>query len=183
MAQKIYTKVGDKGITSLFGGKKLPKSHLRIECYGTVDELNSFIGVFSDGISDADLKSKLKFIQDQLFTLGSNLACEPGKNLGISPIRNEDVEFLENQIDTMEAMLPPLKNFILPGGHFVVSMCHVARCVCRRAERRLVALNMDEPVDEVYLIYLNRLSDYLFVLSRKLGKDLGAEEIAWKPRG
>ncbi|MBK8704864.1 MAG: cob(I)yrinic acid a,c-diamide adenosyltransferase [Saprospiraceae bacterium] len=179
---RIYTKTGDKGDTSLFGGKRLPKSHLRIETYGTVDELNSFIGVLRDSTESKPIRSMLKEIQDRLFTLGANLASDPEKPLATPDILDSDIEALENAIDEMTEQLPPLKNFILPGGHTTVSFCHVARCVCRRAERLAVALMQEEPVDEQIIRYLNRLSDYLFVLARQLSKDLGVEEVIWQPR-
>jgi cob(I)alamin adenosyltransferase len=182
MAFKIYTKTGDAGETALFGGKRLPKSHLRIEAYGTVDELNSCIGVVRDSLTDEHFRQVLKDVQDRLFAVGANLATDPSKNLTPPDVKLADIQVLENEIDSMEANLPPLKNFILPGGHPAVSFCHVARCVCRRAERLVVALNLEEPVEPMVLQYLNRLSDYLFVLSRKIGQDLGAEEVVWKPR-
>ncbi len=182
MAFKIYTKTGDKGETGLFGGKRLPKSHIRIESYGTVDELNSYIGMLRDLAPKEDQKSLLKEIQDRLFTIGSNLASDPEKNMITPDIHETDIVLLEKAIDEMNELLPPLKNFILPGGHTTVSFCHIARTVCRRAERMVVALNHNEPVEEIVIRYLNRLSDYLFVLSRKFSQDLNAEEIAWHPR-
>ncbi len=180
MAFKIYTKTGDEGQTALFGGKRLPKSHLRIECYGTVDELNSFLGLVRDRTEDEHVRGILFEIQNRLFDLGANLASDPSKNLPSPTVGQTDIQLLEHEIDEMEATLPPLKNFILPGGHPTVSHCHVARCVCRRAERLVVALNMEEPVSPEVLKYLNRLSDYLFVLARKLGQNLGASEVVWK---
>ncbi len=182
MATKIYTKTGDKGETSLFGGKRLPKSHIRIEAYGTVDELNSWIGLLRDVSDSEEVKDLLKEIQDRLFTLGSNLASDPAKEMITPDIFEGDIERLEKAIDAMNESLPPLKNFILPGGHTSVSFCHIARCVCRRAERQVVNLALHEPVEELIIRYLNRLSDYLFVLSRKLAKDLNAEEVVWLPR-
>jgi len=182
MAFKIYTKTGDKGQTSLYGGRRLPKSHIRIDAYGTIDELNSHIGLIRDQISEAPLRSILKNIQDRLFTIGANLASDPEKEMKVPDILMSDVELLEKAIDEMNETLPDLKNFILPGGHTTVSYCHVARCVCRRAERITVALQKIEPVEEIVLVYVNRLSDYLFVLGRKLGMDLGAEEVAWNAR-
>lgn len=182
MAFKIYTKTGDQGETSLFGGKRLAKNNLRIEAYGTIDELNSFIGLLRDGLTNAEVREELRYIQNLLFTIGSHLATEPGKKLDIPDIQETDIRYLEVAIDKMESVLPPLKNFILPGGHPTVSFCHIARTICRRAERHLVALNKDEAVEDILMQYLNRLSDYLFVLARKLGKDLGAEEVIWKPR-
>ncbi len=180
---KIYTKKGDKGETSLFGGKRLPKHHLRIEAYGTVDELNSFLGLVRDGTPQDTTREFLKEIQDRLFALGSSLASDPEKNLITPDIRPGDITKLEDAMDKMNEELPPLKNFILPGGHTTVSHCHVARCVCRRAERRAVELAHNEPVEDIIIQYLNRLSDYLFVLGRKLALDLGAEEVVWAPRG
>lgn len=182
MAFKIYTKTGDAGETALFGGRRLPKSHLRIEAYGTVDELNSYLGLLRDLAADAHVSGLLKIIQDRLFTLGANLASDPSKNIAPPDLLPADIQLLENEIDTMEETLPVLKNFILPGGHPTVSHCHIARCVCRRAERLVVALNLEEPVEPMVLKYLNRLSDFLFVLSRKIGQDAGAEEVIWKPR-
>ncbi len=183
MASKIYTKTGDLGETSLFGGKRLPKNHLRIEAYGTVDELNSWIGLVRDSIEQNEIRTLLKQVQDRLFTLGSNLASDPDKDMITPDIQEADIEKLEQAIDDMNEVLPPLKNFILPGGHTTVSYCHLARCVCRRAERNVVALAQNEAVENIIIRYLNRLSDYLFVLARKLAQDLGVEEIAWKPRG
>lgn len=182
MAFKIYTKTGDLGETSLFGGKRLPKSHLRIESYGTVDELNSYVGLVRDNTPDESTRQLLKDIQDRLFTIGANLASDPSKNMSTPDIRLSDIEALEQAMDKMDEELPALKNFILPGGHTTVSFCHVARCVCRRAERYVVALNLSEPIEPILIKYLNRLSDYLFVLSRKLAKDLGAEEVVWQTR-
>jgi cob(I)alamin adenosyltransferase len=182
MAFKIYTKTGDKGDTSLFGGKRLPKNHLRIETYGTVDELNSYIGLVRDVLENEKFRSVLKEIQDRLFTIGSNLASDPAKSMITPDVLESDVELLEKEIDRMNENLPDLKNFILPGGHQYVSFCHLARCVCRRAERLVVALNLEEKVEPIIIHYLNRLSDYLFVLSRQISCDLGVEEIPWNPR-
>lgn len=182
MAFKIYTKTGDKGETSLFGGKRLTKSHLRIEAYGTVDELNAVLGLVRDSLQNEHLRSILKSVQDRLFTIGANLASDPAKNMSLPDLVPADIELLEKEIDSMEAELPPLKNFILPGGHVAVSFCHLARTVCRRAERHVVALHHSEPVENIILVYFNRLSDYLFVLGRKVAHDLGVEEIPWKPR-
>jgi cob(I)alamin adenosyltransferase len=182
MATKIYTKTGDTGETVLFGGKRLPKSHIRIEAYGTVDELNSWIGVIRDLTTAGNDKNLLKEIQDRLFTVGSNLASDPDKEMLTPDLLESDVEQLEQAIDAMNEDLPPLKNFILPGGHTTVSFCHVARCVCRRAERQVVNLALHEPVENLIVQYLNRLSDYLFVLSRHLAKKENVEEVVWKPR-
>lgn len=184
MAFKIYTKTGDKGQTSLWGGARVPKHHIRIEAYGTVDELNSYIGVVRDHLTNEEQRIALKTIQDRLFTLGSILATDPEKagKVKTPDLLDSDVEQLEHWIDALEKALPELKNFILPGGHPAVSFAHVARCVCRRAERLAVALDELEPIAEVVLRYLNRLSDYLFVLSRKIGNELGAEEVVWNTR-
>lgn len=178
MAFKIYTKTGDKGETGLFGGKRLPKSHLRIESYGTIDELNSYIGLVKDNYELPILKD----VQDRLFSIGGQLASNPEKNLSVLDVDEDDVQQLEHFIDQWEEELPALKNFILPGGHTVVSFCHIARSVCRRAERRVVALSLEEEVPQIIIHYLNRLSDFLFVLCRKIGKDLKVEEIIWKSK-
>ncbi len=182
MAFKIYTKTGDKGETGLFGGRRLPKNHLRIEAYGTVDELNAFIGLVSDHIEDDQLDAALKSIQDLLFVIGSNLASDPDKEMAVPDVKEADIEVLEAAIDQMEQSLPALKHFILPGGHVAVSHAHVARCVCRRAERLVVALASEELVLDIIIRYLNRLSDYLFVVARKIGHDLGVPERKWEAR-
>lgn len=179
---KVYTKKGDTGTTQLIGGTRVPKSSLKIEAYGTVDELNSHIGLIRDQkISDARVNELLE-IQDRLFTIGSLLAATTDSKMQLPLIAESDVEYLENAIDEMESTLEPMKSFVLPGGHTTVSFTHIARCVCRRAERIVVDLNQTEEVSPLVLKYLNRLSDYLFVLSRKLTSDLDASEIAWKPR-
>jgi cob(I)alamin adenosyltransferase len=183
MSTKIYTKTGDKGQTSLIGGTRLPKHHIRIEAYGTVDELNSFVGLVRDNISEKELFDLLIEIQDRLFTIGSLLAADPEKNkMQLPQLKESDVVLLEKAIDKMNETLPEMKSFVLPGGHPTVSHCHIARCVCRRAERAVLKLSENEKVDELIYKYLNRLSDYLFVLSRKLTHDLKASEIPWKPR-
>jgi cob(I)alamin adenosyltransferase len=187
---KIYTKTGDKGTTALFGGTRVPKDHIRIESYGTVDELNSYIGLIRDQEMNPHYKKTLIEIQDRLFTIGAILATprekEVKKNgelrLQKLGIVESDIELLENEIDAMEEALSPMTHFVLPGGHTTVSYCHIARCVCRRAERMAVHLDHNEPVDEIVIKYLNRLSDYLFVLARKLSNDLNAEEVKWIPR-
>ncbi|MBI2281660.1 MAG: cob(I)yrinic acid a,c-diamide adenosyltransferase [Bacteroidetes bacterium] len=180
---KIYTKTGDKGLTSLFGGKRVPKHHLRIEAYGTVDELNSYIGLIRDQKIDGDTFNILIEIQDRLFTLGSMLATEPGnEKVKVPQLFENDIVLLENEIDKMNEKLPEMRSFVLPGGHQTVSFCHLARCVCRRAERLAVHLAEIETVQEIVIKYLNRLSDYLFVLSRKLTQDNNAKEIPWKAR-
>jgi cob(I)alamin adenosyltransferase len=183
MSVKIYTKTGDKGQTSLIGGTRLPKHHIRIEAYGTVDELNSHIGLVRDSVAEKDLFELLIEIQDRLFTMGSLLAADPEKNkMQLPQLSESDVTLLEKAIDKMNETLPEMKHFVLPGGHTTVSQCHVARCVCRRAERAVLKLAENEKVDEITYKYLNRLSDYLFVLSRKLSFELKANEIQWKPR-
>lgn len=185
MAIKIYTKTGDQGKTSLIGGTKVPKSHIRIEAYGTVDELNSYIGLVSDHLSDVHTKTVLKEIQDRLFTIGSSLACDPDKEprMKIPDLKEEDIVALEKEIDAMNEVLPPMRSFILPGGHVAVSTIHIARCVCRRAERCCVNMQEQELfVDQLVLKYLNRLSDYLFVLARYAGHLLQVAEIPWQPR-
>jgi len=185
MALKIYTKTGDKGKTSLIGGTKVLKSNIRIESYGTIDELNSFIGLLGDYIQDEHSKTILKEIQDRLFTIGASLACDPDKEsrMKIPDLKEEDVYLLENEIDSMEAVLEPMKSFILPGGHVTISTAHIARCVCRRAERICVSLQENESaVEPLILKYINRLSDYLFVLARYAGHLLNVDEIVWKPR-
>lgn len=185
MALKIYTKTGDGGKTSLIGGTKVPKSHIRIESYGTIDELNSFIGLCSDQIEDEDSRTMLKEIQDRLFTIGSSLACDPDKEplMKMPDLKQEDIKLLETAIDKMNETLPVMKSFILPGGHMAVSSLHVARCVCRRAERICVHMQEEQLfIDPLVIQYLNRLSDYLFVLARYVGHFVGAEEVAWKPR-
>ena len=186
MATKIYTKTGDRGKTSLLGGTKVPKSHIRIESYGTVDELNSYIGLVRDYLRHEHSKAVLKEIQDRLFIIGSSLACDPDKEplMKIPDLKESDITLLENQIDNMTNELPPMKNFILPGGHVTVSTTHIARCVCRRAERLCVNMQEQEMfVEPLVLKYINRLSDYLFVLARYAAHLLKVEEIAWKPRG
>jgi cob(I)alamin adenosyltransferase len=180
---KIYTKTGDKGYTSLIGGTRVPKYHLRIESYGTIDELNSYIGMIRDqDIAEHD-KEILKEIQDRLFTIGSSLAADPEKSKMIIPDLNEsDIELLEKEMDDMNEKLPELRHFILPGGNNAISFCHIARCVCRRAERLTVQLAQESRVEEKVTIYLNRLSDYLFVLARGIGNAVNIPENQWIPR-
>lgn len=181
---KIYTKTGDKGQTSLIGGRRVSKAHHRIDAYGTVDELNSYIGLVRDQPVNENRRELLKEIQDRLFTVGAELATDPEKSVKkpLPAIRDSDITALEEAMDEMDAQLPELRAFVLPGGHQSVSFCHLARTVCRRAERLVVDLNDEKPVDPLVIQYLNRLSDYLFVLSRKMTQELGAEEIVWKPR-
>lgn len=180
---KIYTKTGDKGQTSLIGGTRVPKYHLRIETYGTVDELNVYIGLIRSQEHIQVSHLVLKEIQDRLFTIGASLAADPKKSrMKIPDLHLGDVELLEIEIDKMNEVLPPLKHFILPGGSDAVSFCHLARCVCRRAERLAVQLAENSFVDEKVIIYLNRLSDYLFVLGRKVALDAKTDEFIWIPR-
>ncbi len=186
---KIYTKTGDAGTTALFGGNRVPKHNARIESYGTVDELNSNIGMIRSQEIDEHSKNILIQIQNKLFTIGSTLATSPDKavlrsgkeRLKIEKINEDHISLLEQEMDAMNDVLPDLTHFILPGGNTAVSYCHIARTVCRRAERRVTHLNEMEPIDPIVIKYLNRLSDYLFVLARKLSKDLNAEEIQWIP--
>jgi len=186
---KVYTKTGDKGTTALFGGTRVAKHHIRIDSYGTVDELNSHIGLIRDQEINTKYKEILIHIQDRLFTVGAVLATDPEKavlkngkeRLNIPKSSIENIELLEKEMDTMNEALPQMTHFVLPGGHQTVSFCHIARCVCRRAERLASALNDIETVEPTTLMYLNRLSDYLFVLARKLSYDLQAEEVKWIP--
>lgn len=186
---KIYTKTGDAGTTALFGGTRVPKHHIRIESYGTVDELNANIGMIRSQEVDAHSKQILTRIQNSLFTIGSTLATDPNRaqlksgkdRLNIPKIKEEDITLLETEMDAMNEALPDLTHFVLPGGNATVSSCHIARTVCRRAERRVTLLRENEPVDDIVLKYLNRLSDYLFVLARKLTQDTEAEETQWIP--
>jgi len=182
---KIYTKSGDQGKTSLIGGTRVPKSHIRIETYGTVDELNSFIGLLNDLVVDTKINTDLKEIQDRLFTVGSSLACDPEKDsaLKIPDLKEVDITGLESAMDAMNEVLAPMKSFIIPGGHQAISTAHVARCVCRRAERWCVNMQEEDLFVETLVIkYLNRLSDYLFTLARYIGHLNGVEDIPWKPR-
>lgn len=182
---RIYTKTGDKGGTSLIGGVRVPKSHVRIESYGTVDELNSYIGMVSDMVNNEDIITQLREIQDRLFTIGSELATAPDKEvkMKLPDLRDTDITWLEQHIDQMNGQLPEMRSFILPGGNLASSTCHVARCVCRRAERICVGMaENNEHMPELVIPYLNRLSDYLFVLCRYISHINGAPEIPWKAR-
>lgn len=180
---KIYTKKGDQGKTGLIGGTRVPKYSLRIEAYGTVDELNSYLGLLRDRTQDEEYKEEIIFIQDRLFTLGSLLAADPEKSkMELPQIHESDIETLEKSIDKMDALLEPMKFFVLPGGHETVSFCHIARCVCRRAERRVCELHEQSPVNPIIIAFLNRLSDYLFVYSRFLTAQTQSVEIPWKPK-
>ncbi len=179
---KIYTKTGDAGKTSLLSGSRVSKSHIRIATYGNIDELNSHMGLLKDLPVNEIRKDILVDIQDKLFTIGSLLASDPSKLIPeyLPKLEKEHVFILETATDQMENSLPPMKNFILPGGHQSVSFCHIARCVCRRAERLVIEVQEREAVSEIVIIYLNRLSDYLFVLARKMSQELNAEEIRWR---
>lgn len=180
---KVYTKKGDKGTTQLIGGTRVPKNTLRIEAYGTIDELNSYIGLIRDQKIDSEYVTQLLEIQDRLFTLGALLARDPEKQkMKLPELIESDITNLENWIDAMEEKLEPMTSFVLPGGHTTVSYAHIARCVCRRSERVITELNESSVVSEIVMAYVNRLSDYLFVLSRKLTLDLNATEQPWKPR-
>jgi cob(I)alamin adenosyltransferase len=180
---KIYTKKGDSGTTGLIGGTRLPKHHIRIESYGTVDELNSYIGLLRDLIADNEVTQVLLEIQDRLFTIGSHLAADPEKStMKLPELLQSDITYLEECIDQMDTVLPEMRFFVLPGGNSIVSHCHIARCICRRAERSIAHLAENEKVELLISAYVNRLSDYLFVLSRKLAHDLQAIEQPWKPR-
>lgn len=185
MAFRVYTKTGDKGTTALIGGARVSKDHIRIEAYGTVDELNSVLGVVTDQLGDPTINDWILEIQDRLFTIGSSLATDPGKTpkMKLPDLHDSDIEWLEQKIDLMDDELPQMKSFILPGGHVAASHAHVARCVCRRAERLCVHMqNNEEFVAEDVLKYLNRLSDFLFVLARYIVFKNGGKEIPWRPR-
>jgi cob(I)alamin adenosyltransferase len=185
---KIYTKTGDQGKTSLYGGTRVKKSNLRINAYGTVDELNSYIGLVKDQLEDKEVIKDLLRIQNKLFALGAMLATPLDKEklkdgsdrLKIEKIEATEIQYLESKMDVMNESLDPMTHFILPGGHTIVSFCHISRCICRRAERIAVELADSEEINPYIIIYLNRLSDYLFVLARKLTKDYKVKEIPWK---
>ncbi len=180
---KIYTKTGDKGKTSLFGGKRVSKAHPRIESYGTIDELNVHTGLLRDHLTDPRVCNILLEIQDRLFTIGSCLAADPDKPHLIKPdLIPDDILTLEREIDDMNKSLPEMHAFVLPGGHPSVCYCHLARVVCRRAERLVITLHEQEKIDDLIIQYLNRLSDYFFVLSRLVGQRLNAKEILWRSR-
>ncbi|MBT8236635.1 MAG: cob(I)yrinic acid a,c-diamide adenosyltransferase [Bacteroidia bacterium] len=186
---KIYTKTGDEGTTGLLGGTRVEKHHIRINAYGTIDELNSWIGLLRDQKISKVYKGELIAIQNNLFTLGSRLATDPEKKtlksgaerVPIKSLSEEDVVALEMAIDSMNNVLPPMTHFILPGGHDTVSYCHICRTLCRRAERRMTELHAQQPINRLFLSYINRLSDYLFVLARKLSADLYVDEVKWIP--
>lgn len=179
---KVYTKTGDKGETSLLGGGRVSKSDVRIESYGTVDELNAWIGLIRDHTENNRIRDLLEIIQDRLFIIGSLLAVEPGKMFDSLPeLKEEDISLLESEMDEMDEKLPEMRNFILPGGHPLVSYTHITRAVCRRAERHIIRLDKEQKVDEAIIRYLNRLSDYLFMLARFTAQDLGVKEVRWNP--
>ncbi len=181
---KIYTKTGDKGETSLLGGTRVAKSHIRIDAYGTIDELNANLGLLHDQNLNNDLKQWIHVIQNELFDMGAYLACEADpRRYNLALVSEDQITRLEREIDLMEEVLKPLKNFILPAGHPAVSQCHVSRCVCRRAERKVILLSQSEEIPARIIQYLNRLSDYLFVMARKIGHDLGIHEVLWRPGG
>ncbi len=186
MAFKIYTKTGDKGSTSLIGGVRVPKSHIRIEAYGTVDELNSQLGLVADMANRERITHWIREIQDRLFTIGSELATAPNKDvkMKLPDLHSEDIQYLELQIDSINEELPEMRSFILPGGHVAASACHVARCICRRAERICVGMSEEqqEPIPGLIIPYLNRLSDFLFVLARYIVHINKGEEIPWRAR-
>jgi cob(I)alamin adenosyltransferase len=185
MSFKIYTKTGDKGSTSLIGGVRVPKNHIRIDAYGTVDELNSVLGMVNDIAKDEKINGWIREIQDRLFTVGSVLATAPDKDvkMKLPDVHDTDVTWLEQLIDEMNSVLPEMRSFILPGGNLASSTCHVARCVCRRAERICVAMQQEEEqVPDLVIKYLNRLSDFLFVLARYISHTNGAEDVPWRAR-
>ncbi len=185
MAFKIYTKTGDKGSTSLIGGVRVPKSHIRIESYGTVDELNSYLGMVNDFAANPKISEWLREIQDRLFTVGAVLATNPDKEvkMKLPDVHDTDVQWLEQRIDEMNDVLPEMRSFIIPGGNIAASTAHVARCVCRRAERICVAMQeQEEVIPELIVQYLNRLSDFLFVLARYLGHINNVEDLPWRAR-
>ncbi len=180
---KIYTKTGDAGTTALYGGVRVSKSDERVETYGTIDELNSHLGLLRDQEVNKGRASLFQEIQETLFVIGSHLAADPSKeSMKLPSLPEGMVQQLEQLIDAMDADLPAMKFFILPGGHPAVSVCHVARCVCRRAERQVVRFGQHETVAPKIIVYLNRLSDWLFVLARTMGQELSVDEIPWKPQ-
>ncbi len=180
---KIYTKGGDKGKTSLLGGARVSKAHIRLHAYGTVDELNSYMGLLADQAVNEPVIDFIRSIQNNLFTIGSILAADGNKNtMKLPELEDSDVELLEHRMDEMDQHLAPLTSFLLPGGHQSVSFAHIARCVCRRAERLVIELDESVDVTPVLIKYLNRLSDYLFVLARYMAHRLEAPEILWRPK-
>jgi len=185
MAFKIYTKTGDKGTTSLIGGVRVAKNHIRIESYGTVDELNSYLGMVNDMANDPKISEWLREVQDRLFTIGSVLATNPDKEvkMKLPDVHETDVTWLEEKIDEMNSSLPEMRSFIIPGGHIAASTCHVARCVCRRTERLCVSMQeQEEHIPDLIVKYLNRLSDFLFVLARYISHINGIADLPWRAR-
>ena len=180
---KVYTKKGDAGETALLGGRRLSKSHMRIEAYGTLDELNAFVGLLRDHVSLENTIEQLLEIQDRIFTIGSHMAMDKeDSKMKLPDIRKTDITDLEQWIDEMEAELEPMRSFVLPGGHVTLSYCHVARTVCRRVERATVSLAHEEHINPDILSYINRLSDYFFMLGRFLAKSLEIKESPWQPK-
>jgi len=179
---KIYTKAGDRGISTLLGGNIVPKDHPRLEAYGTLDELNSWIGLIRDQVTDEEMRQALLKIQDRIMVGSTILASEKANtSVDLPELHENDIGFLEKEIDRMEKLLKPLQSFILPGGHTTVSYCHLARTICRRAERYSIKFIKNSEQTGRLVKYLNRLSDYLFVLARKIAMDLKIEEIIWQP--
>ncbi|BDC98321.1 cob(I)yrinic acid a,c-diamide adenosyltransferase [Persicobacter psychrovividus] len=179
---KVYTKTGDKGTTALVNGKRVSKSHIRLDAYGTTDELNSYIGLIRDRSTDQERRALLQDIQDRLFTIGSHLAKDGEVKFALPELHEEDITILEKAIDKMQETVPPMRSFVLPGGHETSSFCHIARCVCRRAERNVIKVSEESEVPDLVVKYLNRLSDYLFVLARMVIYELKLEEIPWVPK-
>lgn len=180
---KVYTKKGDAGETALLGGRRVSKSHMRIEAYGTLDELNAFVGLLRDHVSIEKTIEQLLEIQDRIFTIGSHMAMDKeDSKMKLPDIRKTDITDLEQWIDEMEAELEPMRSFVLPGGHVTLSYCHVARTVCRRVERATVSLAHEEHINPAILSYINRLSDYFFMLGRFLAKSLEIKETPWQPK-
>src|SRR5690554_627315 len=185
MAFRVYTKTGDKGTTALIGGTRVSKDHIRIEAYGTVDELNAYMGLLNDQVAEKNINDWILEIQDRLFTVGSTLATDPNKEtkMKLPDLLESDIKWLEDKIDEMDDQLPVMKSFVLPGGDIAASTAHIARCVCRRAERICVHMQQNQEfVSEVVLKYLNRLSDFLFVLSRYIIFLKKGTEIPWRAR-
>lgn len=182
---RIYTKTGDDGTTGLFGGTRVSKDAARVEAYGTVDELNSILGMVRATPLDAEIDALLARIQDDLFCLGAELACTPGHEARLPSRRldESDVAALEAAMDRADAELPPLRHFVLPGGSLGAATLHLGRTVCRRAERRTIAAGRGEAIRPLLVIYLNRLSDLLFVLARRVNQQAGSPDVLWNPRG
>lgn len=179
---KIYTRTGDKGTTALVGGQRIPKHHLRLDAYGTIDELNSFVGLLESQDTDEKIKKFLQGLQYKLFDIGAYLATENEdlEKFKITSCTEEDIREAETLIDLWTNELPPLKHFIMPGGHQTVAICHIVRAVCRRAERIITQLSEEVVVDELLMRYINRLSDLFFVMARKMAHDLQISEKKWE---